>query len=152
MFRTILPVIICVAKPVSAETAACENVPYSQDNCVRVLACIGDQGLYFDGQARGWDTGPVTGEISNGVTCDGTWTANGPGGAGMGNMVCADGLEIGVIYDTQDNETGTVIGRGSDSIGQPVEIWSGENVLDYLTSDGAVSARLPCMSGSIPMS
>lgn len=152
MFRPVLPVIICLAGPLSAQPAACKNIPGSQDNCVRVLACIGDQGLYFDGQARGWDAGPVTGEISNGVGCNGTWTADGPLDAGMGKMVCDDGLEIGVIYYTQDNETGTAIGRGSDSIGQPVEVWSGQNVLEYLTPDGSVSARLPCMSGPIPMS
>lgn len=152
MFRPVLPVIICLAAPLHAETDICVNVPYSQDNCVRVLACIGDQGLHFDGQARGWDVGPVTGAISNGVSCTGTWTADGPGGAGMGKMACEDGLEIGVIYYAQDSETSTVIGRGSDSIGQPVQVWSGENVLEFLPPDGAVSARLPCMSGPIPMS
>jgi len=152
MFRTILPVIICLAGPLQAETASCENIPGSQDNCVRVLACIGDQGLHFDGQARGWDTGPVTGTISNGVNCKGNWTADDPGGAGFGQMTCEDGLKIEVLYYTQDNETGTAIGRGTDSIGQPVEIWSGQNVLEYLTPDGSVSARLPCMSGPIPMS
>lgn len=151
MFRRALPVIICLSNAATADTT-CKNVPYSQENCVRVLACIGDQGLYFDGQARGWDTGPVTGAISNGVGCAGRWSANGLGGAGVGEIVCEDGLEIGVIYYTQDNETGTVIGKGSDSIGQPVEIWSGQNVLEFLTPDGAVSPELPCQSGPIPMS
>ncbi len=152
MFRLILPVIICFATPLNAETAQCQNIPFSQDNCVRVLACIGDQGLHFDGQAHGWDAGTVTGLISNGVKCDGTWSSDGLAGTGVGRLTCVDGLEVGVIYYTQDNETGTVIGRGSDSLGQPVEIWSGSRVLEFLTPDGAVSARLPCMSGPIPMS
>ncbi len=150
MIRSILLVTICLATPVGAET--CENVPYSQSNCVRVLACIGDQGLHFDGEARGWDEGPVEGMISNGVSCAGTWTADGPFGAGMGRMSCENGIDIGVIYHTQDNETGTVIGSGSDTAGQPVQVWSGQNVLDFLTPEGDVSASLPCMSGPIPMS
>lgn len=152
MFRAIVPAIICLARPLHAETAACENIPDGQKNCVRVLACIGDQGLYFDGQARGWDAGRVAGTISNGTACTGTWTADGPLGMGMGKMTCSGGLEVGVLYYNQDNATGTVIGRGSDSLGQPVQIWSGQNVLSYLTPDGAVSPRLPCMSGPIPMS
>ena len=150
MIRRILPVTICFAAPVAAET--CENVPYSQENCVRVLACIGDQGLYFDGEARGWDEGPASGVISNGVTCSGTWTADGPFGAGMGQMTCESGIDIGIIYHTQDNETGTVIGNGSDTLGRPIQIWSGQNILEFLTPDGAVSPRLPCLSGPIPMS
>ncbi len=152
MIRLIVPVTICLAGPVGAQSATCENVPYSQINCVRVLACIGDQGLYFDGQARGWDTGTVAGDISNGDSCQGDWTADGPFGAGMAEMTCNSGLDIGVIYHTQDNETGTVIGNGSDSTGQPIQVWSGENVLAFLTPDGTVGSELPCMSGPIPMS
>jgi hypothetical protein len=113
---------------------------------------LGDQGLFFDGQARGWDEGPVVGEISNGVQCTGDWTADGPFGAGMGRMQCDDGNEIGVIYHTQDNATGTAIGNGSDKLGQPVQIWSGTNVLAFLTPEGDVGPQLPCISGPIPMS
>ncbi len=86
------------------------------------------------------------------ITCAGTWTADGPFGAGMGRMQCSNDTDIGVIYHTQDNETGTVIGNGRDNAGQGLQVWSGENVLEFLTPDGAVSARLPCPDGAIPMS
>ena len=152
MIRLILPVTILAAPMLNAQDSTCRNVPYSQENCVRVLACVGFNGVYFDGQARGWDDGPVSGQMSTGVTCSGTWTADGPFGAGMGRLQCDNGIDVGVLYHTQDNETGTVIGNGSDSAGQPVEIWSGTNVLEFLTPDGAISARLPCPDGAIPMS
>ncbi|MEO1637872.1 MAG: hypothetical protein AAFU41_01330 [Pseudomonadota bacterium] len=152
MIRLILPVTICLGGAVAAEQSTCNAAPYSQDNCVRVLACVGFHGVYFDGQARGWDEGPVSGQMSTGVTCSGTWTADGPFGAGMSRLQCDNGIDIGVIYHTQDNETSTVIGNGSDTAGQPIEVWSGENVLEFLTPEGEVSARLPCPDGAIPMS
>lgn len=55
----------------------CESMPYEQKNCVRVRACVGDQGLWFDGQAHGWDAGEVLGVLSNGVPCVGKWTSRG---------------------------------------------------------------------------
>ncbi len=153
MIRLILPVTICITLPWGANAdTTCENIPYSAENCVRTVACVGDQGLYFDGQARGWNEGAVTGQISDGVTCEGTWTSDGPMGAGIAEMTCEDGTDIRVLYHTQDNETGALIGRGTDTRGRNIQVWSGTNVLAFLTKDGAVGPALPCTSGPIPMS
>ena len=132
------------------QPAACNNIPYSQDNCVRVLACVGDSGVYFDGTARGWDTGPVSGATSIGTTCSGEWRNDGPGGTGLSSLVCSDTTKIDVVYYFQDDETGTVIGRGIDSRGRFIRVWSGGNVLEFLTEDG--QAVLPCVFGDIPIS
>jgi hypothetical protein len=163
MFRAALPAMICVlATQGTAQTlslpglspekgpAACDNIPFSQDNCVRVLACIGDAGVYFDGQARGWDAGPVTGVMSTGVTCSGEWRSDGPAGTGLSSLACSDQSRADVVYYSQDNETGTVIGQGLDSRGRYIRVWSGTNVLDFLTEDGETA--LPCVQGDIPIS
>ena len=165
MFRPILPAAIwLLAHGAHAQTltvpgltdepteqaSTCKNVPYSTSNCVRVLACVGDGGVYFDGEARGWDTGSVTGYLSNGPTCTGTWTSNGLGGTGLSSLTCDGGIRVDVIYFNQDNETGTVIGSGRDSLGRNLRVWTGENVLAYLSSSGAPA--LPCAAGAIPIS
>jgi len=144
MIRAHLPAIaICLAGPVAAQQAEiCENVPFDTANCVRVLACVGDSGLYFDGQAHGWDTGTVSGALSDGTACSGTWDSTGL--PGTSEMTCDDGTQIGVVYTTIDNTTGTVIGGGSDSQGRRIEGWTGTKVLEYLTPDGRVDAELPC--------
>lgn len=134
------------------QAADCTNIPDSQDNCVRVLACIGDEGLWFDGQSRGWNQGTVAGAISDGHTCTGTWNSDGPFGAGVGQMTCSDGAEVGVLYTTQDGRTGTVIGQGSDTLGRNIRVWSGLNVLEFLTANGAVGAELPCGTEPIQIS
>ncbi|MEM7488705.1 MAG: hypothetical protein AAF390_06225 [Pseudomonadota bacterium] len=131
---------------------ACENIPFDRANCVRVLACIGEDGLWFDGEARGWDTGTVAGRISDGTTCEGTWDLDGPGGAGQARLACEGGLEIGVIYTQQHNETGTVMGSGVDSLNRPVRVWSGLHVLRFLTPEGQVRAALQCGDAPIPIS
>ncbi|MEL6570799.1 MAG: hypothetical protein AAFQ64_04015 [Pseudomonadota bacterium] len=153
MFRLYLPAAIVLGHAAMAQDlGVCRNIPYDQDNCVRVLACIGDQGLQFDGKARGWDQGHIIGQRSDFTNCTGTWDSNGPLGTGVGQLTCEDGVTVDVIYYTQDNVTGTVIGRGKDSLGRNVQVWSGENVLQFLTPDGAHGARLPCFGGDIPIS
>ncbi len=150
MIRLILPVTICLATQVNAQPPeVCESQLYSDENCVRVLACIGDEGLYFDGGALGWDTGSVVGAISDWVTCSGEWTNDGPMGTGVAQLTCSDGNEIDVIYYRQDPETGTAIGRGTDAYGRTIQVWSGENVLEFLTPEGEVDASLPCVSGPL---
>jgi hypothetical protein len=168
MFRTALPVVLFLSAPAFAQgielpglsdktpkapaLPACENHPYSQQNCVRVLACIGDTGLHFDGQARGWDQGVVLGATSEGVPCAGQWRSGGFMGAGTSQMTCQDQLSVNVLYYTQDNETGTVIGRGMDSFGRSIIVWTGQNVLKFLTPDGKIGAELPCGPTPIPIS
>jgi len=130
---------------------ACEGLPYSTDNCVRVLACIGQGGLWFDGQARGWNEGTVQGATSDGVACSGRWRSGGFLGTGSSRMECADGRQVAVVYFMQDNETGTVVGRGQDDRGTGITVWTGQNVLEYLTPRGTVGASLPCGPMSIPV-
>lgn len=154
MFRLILPAVFLCANlttPANAQ-GVCNNIPYSQKNCVRVLACVGDAGVTFDGQARGWDTGSVTGTMSDGTACSGTWTSDGPLGTGFATMTCDNTTTIDVLYYSQDGITGTTIGRGTDSTGRPVQAWSGKNVLQFLTGPGAFGPALPCVQGDIPVS
>jgi hypothetical protein len=165
MIRLVLPVALFTALSVCAQQLTvpglsldipaaplCENHPYEQSNCVRVLACIGSDGLYFDGQARGWDQGTVTGHTSTGTACAGHWQSDGFMGSGTSQMKCADESTVNVLYYTQDNETGTVTGRGMDSYARSIIVWTGENVLDYLTPEGSPGALLPCGPTSIPIS
>jgi hypothetical protein len=150
MFRHGLPAAL-ILLPLSAMAGGtCENIPYSQTNCVRVLACVGDQGVTFDGQSRGWDQGTVAGAMSDGVTCTGKWSSDGPLGTGISNLTCDDGTTVDVIYYAEDGITGTVTGRGIDSKGRAIQVWSGENVLQFLT--GADGPALPCVQGDIPVS
>ncbi|MEJ6403767.1 hypothetical protein [Yoonia sp. 2307UL14-13] len=152
MIRLILPAIILASNATAQDRGLCRNVPYSEENCVRVLACIGDRGVFFDGNARGWDTGTVAGQMSDGTRCTGTWTAGGPLGTGIAQMSYSDGAVVDVVYYSQDSITGTVIGEGKDNLGRRIQVWSGENVLQFLTGDGAYGPALPCIKGDIPIS
>ena len=149
MSRVLLPVVLALLPHWGAAQADdptpedCRNIPYSQQNCVRALACVGTKGVWFDGAARGWDQGTVTGRLSTGETCSGTWTSEGPFGTGLADLTCDDGTTIGVVYYTQDNITGTVTGRGMTSDGRPVEVWTGERVLEFL-SDATGQPILAC--------
>ena len=141
--------------PVTPTVETCENVPYSKENCVRVLACVGLEGDWFDGRARGWDVDSVAGTLHGPVgrtACDGTWDSRGPGGAGVSSLTCDGGMSLDVVYTSQDQVTGTVIGAGRASDGRDVRVWSGLNVLAFLTPDGRVGAELPCGSEPIPIS
>lgn len=165
MIRLCVPAAICMFSTVAqaqtlslpgmspeqpAPAPTCENVPYSQDNCVRALACLGNDGLYFDGLVRGWNAGGITGALSDGTACVGRWTSEGLGGTGLAWLECGGGLTAEVIYYTQDNDTGTAIGYGKDNLGRGVTAWSGINVLAFLTKDGVAS--LPCGTDPVPIS
>ena len=153
MFRPCLLAAILFVSPAMAEDyGACRTIPGSPDNCVRAVACVGDQGLTFDGQARGWDQGSIAGQLSDDTSCTGTWSSDGPFSTGIATLLCAGDLTIDVIYYNQDNATGTTIGRGMDSRGRAVQAWTGRNVLKFLTPDGQAIAMLPCASSAIPIS
>ena len=143
-----------LAPDAPAPALACENVPFDAANCVRVLACVGDAGDWFDGEARGWDTGAVAGRLHGAaaapVPCEGTWDSRSR--PGVSRLACADGTGIDVIYTSIDNETGTVIGAGRATDGRMVRAWSGLEVLAFLTPDGRVDAELSCGSVTIPIS
>lgn len=148
MKSMILPVLL-IAGGASAQD--CQNIPYSQRNCVRALACIGDQGLWFDGEARGWDQGRIDGEMNDGTACSGEWTSGGFMGTGNARLTCEDGTEIGIVYYTQDSVTGTVSGRGVDNRGRGIRGWSGLNVLEFLRDGPDSTPSLPCSDAPIPL-
>ena len=130
----------------------CENIPYEQANCVRALACLGSEGVYFDGQAHGWDTGVVIGFLDDGTPCTGEWVAGGANIPGRASLICENDVEANVLYHTLDNETGTVIGSGLDSLGREITVWSGEKVLQFLTGPDDDTPVLPCGPAPIPIS
>ena len=92
MFRLLLPAALSMmallGPPAAAETpripglSSCApltggfpafvNNPFSKDDCVRVLACAGQDGLRFDGQVRGWGAGQVMGVLADGTPFAGT--------------------------------------------------------------------------------
>ena len=164
MIRLCLPAALFLAAPAQSEelrlpgqagepaATECRAVPGDPDSCVRVLACVGDAGVYFDGKAKGWDEGSVSGQLSDGTVCQGHWDSRGPFNTGRSWLSCEGGLDVNVLYFSQDPQTGTVIGSGKVSDGRSVQVWSGKNVLKFLTEDGAVSARLPCGGGDILIS
>lgn len=135
-----------------ASLPVCENTPYEKSNCVRALACLGSEGVYFDGQAHGWDTGIIIGFLDDGTPCNGEWVAGGPQTPGRASMICENGVEANVLYHTLNNETGTVIGSGSDNQGREITAWSGEKVLQFLTGPEDDTPVLPCGPAPIPIS
>lgn len=152
MFRTLLPACALMAVQVHAETTELCPLTDDQDNCVRILACIGDHGRWFHGRALGRGEGTLFGEMSDGVTCTGTWTSRNPFGLGQADVTCDDGSEGTVIYTYQDHWTGTTTGQGGFTNGIGIEAWSGENVLDYLDSQTGKVLALPCSSGDLLIS
>ena len=135
-----------------AAAAPCENTMRS-DNCSRILACIGEDGLWLDGRANGWERGTLSGRMSDGTTCAGTWGQGGWFGRSLdAELRCDDGRTGAVRYTAQDPETGTGIGRGAMSDGAEVRAWTGRNVLRFLTPEGERRAVLPCEGGAVPIS
>ncbi|KJZ19559.1 hypothetical protein [Loktanella sp. S4079] len=153
MFRLILPVAICIAQSANAQSGTQCALTEDNENCNRVVACVGTDGLWFNGRAFGRGTGTFAGSMSNGVSCDGTWVSRNAFGLGEADVSCDDGMTGKVLYTYQDPYTGTAVGRGLTSDGRPIQIWSGNNVLRYLREDtGKPVAMLPCAAGAIPMS
>ena len=125
----------------------------AQDNCVRILACVGQDGHYFHGRAFGRGTGTLAGVISNGATCTGNWKSRNALGFGQADVSCDDGMKVRVIYTYQEEYTGTAIGRGIANDGTFVKAWSGLHVFEYLQKEtGLPNGVLLCGSQSIPIS
>lgn len=102
--------------------------------CKRVLACIGEGGLFFDGQARGDGVGIILGRTSAGVQCSGHWSnADGTDirGEGRARLKCTDGTRFHLVYDSRDNRDGTQIGVGKDTQGRMIRAWTGDDVLHF---------------------
>lgn len=123
------------------------------NNCAQVLACIGDDGLWFRGRAVGWNEGILGGHLSDGTACSGEWGRGGWFGRSLdATLSCTDGRTGSFRYTAQDSVTGTGIAHGRMSDGAGVQAWTGANVLDYLTPEGERYALLPCGPTAIPIS
>lgn len=143
----------CLFLPAAVTASALCPMTGDQQNCVRVLACIGDKGRWFHGRALGRGSGTLAGVTDDGVSCAGTWTARNVMGLGQADVACDDGMTVRVIYFYQDEWTGTAIGRGISATGEVVKSWSGTHVLDYFRNGAPVGeARLRCGEQDIPIS
>lgn len=137
------------AAPVEVERP-CENTQQG-DNCSRFLACVGDDGLWIDGRADGWNEGTLEAVASDGTRCTGTWRYTWLGLRARSDIACEGGRTATVRFTAQDSYTGTGIGRGVTSEGEEIRVWSGKNVLEFLAGEDGVP-RLPCDAGAIPIS
>jgi hypothetical protein len=144
MFARLLPAAL-FALPAAAQDCVSTG---EADNCVRVLACVGDDGLWFDGRAVGWDRGTIAGELSDGSVCTGTWRYTG-GITSETFVSCDNGMEAAVLAIAQDLATGTTIGEGRTKGGRRISAWSGKYVMDFLGAGGR--PELPCTNAPIPL-
>ena len=99
----------------SAQSAT--HCPMTGDdaNCVRVVACIGDEGVWFNGRAFGRGEGTFSGTTSTGLMCEGTWMSRNAFGLGQADVMCEYGRKGRVFYTYQDEYTGTAVGAGRDA-------------------------------------
>lgn len=130
---------------------ACDNTG-DASNCARTLACVGNDGLWFDGQARGWNEGVIVGQMSDGVVCGGHWAYGGVVNIARATLSCQDGTTARLTYFAQDSLTGTGKAFGFDNRGRRIRAWTGENVLAFLTPEGGTAPELPCTDAPIPIS
>ncbi len=153
MFRFLLPVAILISGAANAQTMTSCSLTDDQKNCNRVVACVGDDGLWFNGRAFGRGEGTFSGTLSDGTNCGGDWVSRNLFGVGEAHITCEDGQKGTVFYTYQDAYTGTALGQGVMLNGDAIRIWSGNNVLEYLKAQtGERIALLPCSGGDIPIS
>lgn len=129
--------------PVPQALAPCETTD-DQGNCVRILACIGREGRWFQGRSFGRGAGTLAGTISDGAACNGEWVESNRMGVGQADVSCDDGMAVRVFFTYQERFTGTTIGRGLSNRGEMVKAWSGLHVLDYLEEETGKPNALPC--------
>jgi predicted RecA/RadA family phage recombinase len=125
---------------------ACVLDPGAQTSCTHAIACIGGDTLFVGG-TTGWDSGTLTGDLSTGASCTGSWDS----AENLVRFECEDGQSGQVVYWSQDPETGTALGSGATLAGRPIEAWSGNNIADYvLRETGEVT--LQCGVTDVPLS
>ncbi|OUD09020.1 hypothetical protein BVC71_09915 [Marivivens niveibacter] len=153
MFRVLLLVGITASSAANAQSRTSCHLTDDNNNCNRVVACVGNEGTWFNGRAFGRGEGEFSGKMSDGTECNGTWMSQNWMGLGQADVTCENGNKGRVYYTYQDPYTGTAVGRGSMADGTPIRIWSGTHVLEYLRGDtGERIAYLPCAGGDIPIS
>ncbi|MEJ6388139.1 hypothetical protein [Gymnodinialimonas ulvae] len=117
-----------------------------QTSCTHAIACIGGDTLFVGG-ATGWDSGTLSGTLSTGAHCGGTWNS----AENTVRFECDDGQSGQVIYWSQDPETGTALGTGETLAGRPIEAWSGNNIADYVMRETG-EVTLKCGITEVPLS
>ena len=149
---TMLFALLVFPQNLSAQSATHCPMTANDANCVRVVACIGNEGVWFNGRAFGRGEGTFSGTTSMGLMCEGTWMSRNAFGLGQADVMCEDGRKGRVFYTYQDEYTGPAVGQGAMHSGEKIKICSGTNVLEYLRGDIAERiAYLPCDGGSILM-
>lgn len=146
----LLAAVLCAPAIAAPAAALCPSPDGAV--CVRVLACIGTAGRWFNGASYGNTSGALAGTMSDGIACSGSWDWGGGTGPGRASVVCDDGLTANVRFVYLDRESGTTLGFGIASTGQTVRSWSGPGVIGYLTPNGSAGASLPCTEAGVPVS
>ena len=115
---TMLFALFLFPQNLSAQSAT--HCPRTADdsNCVRVVACIGDEGVWFNGRAFGRGEGTFSGTKSTGLMCEGTWMSRNAFGLGQADVMCEDGRKGRVFYTYQDEYTGTAVGQARCILGK----------------------------------
>lgn len=129
------PTAVAAATVIFAQTAmaemsldpACAFKEGSQASCTHAVACIGGDTLFVGGTV-GWDAGLLTGNLSTGAACTGTWD----NATNVANFTCDDGQTGIVQYTRVDDPTGTAIGAGETIAGRSIEAWSGRNIREFV--------------------
>lgn len=154
MFHRFLPLGLLLLCSIARadETGPCLMTD-DQQSCARIIACLGDQGTWFQGRSIGRGSGELAGVFNTGVSCTGRWTNSNSLGVPQADVICDDGMTVTVFYYHQDAYTGTATGRGVTNRGDIVEAWSGEHVIDFFRNgDPEADAVLQCGDYGIPMS
>ena len=75
----------------SAQSATHCPMTTDDSNWVRVVACLGDEGVWFNGRAFGRGEGTFSGTTSTGMMCEGMWMSRNAFGLGQADVMCGDG-------------------------------------------------------------
>ncbi len=132
----------------------CEHLPGNPSSCSKFVGCIGDQGSYFWGYSRGWNTGTLSARSSEGASCSGTWKYANIFGIPQADLFCDNGEGGRMFFFYQDSVTGTAQGKGRSNKGRLVEMWSGNNLKQFFRR-GAAETEFPtlhCGPAAIPIS
>ena len=140
---------LCAAAPVASATD-CLLREGRRDSCSPVVACLEPTGVWFSGRATGWNLGEVSGVLSSGARCGGTWTGRNLIGLGQADISCDDGRRVVVFFTYLDSLTGTALGQGLSNRAERVRSWSGHAIPDHV--DPARGRGPICEGAEIPIS
>ncbi|MGA0827158.1 MAG: hypothetical protein ACO3PW_07395 [Gemmobacter sp.] len=140
---------LCAVAP-GASASDCLLREGQGDSCTPVVACLEPTGIWFSGRATGWNQGEVSGVLSSGARCGGTWTGRNLIGLGQAEISCDDGRRVVVFFTYLDSRTGTALGHGLSDRAERVRSWSGHAIPDHVDPE---RGRGPiCEGAEIPIS